>query len=112
MDICELNFIGTWQVFELFQEILFVFKGLILKNQENDDNFMKLKEIYEEYVKCMRGLNDNFQEKYREFNETVKEEKDSGIRNIMEFGTLFANIMGKISEKKGFLIYFKSCNFL
>lgn len=104
MELCNLNFYSIRRVFEHFQEILLVLKELILNNQEIDNNIMKLKENYEDYMKYLQRLNDDIQFKYNEFNRIINAEKDFSIRKIMVFGALFSNLMEKISENKGFLI--------
>ena len=104
-DIMERNLVNSWRFFEILQEVLVGFKGLIIENVNHDSkNLGDFRRIYEGLIEVLQRKNEEFQVKVKNCKElTKKNQGRSEITNefIKNF-EFWDNLVGTIHARKGY----------
>jgi len=97
-DIMEKNLVNSWKFFDIMQEILLSFKGLILENRQGSKFLIEIKRIFDGLLMALQRKNDEFQQKVKNCKDLMKNNKDLKVEFMknMEFGgDLIETIYGK-----------------
>lgn len=104
-DMMERNLVNSWRFFEILQEVLVGFKGLIIENVSQESKHLgDFRRIYEGLIGVLQRKKEEFQEKVKNCKELTKKNQgrdeitNEFIKNF-EFGD---NLVGTIHARKGY----------
>lgn len=104
-DMMEKNLVNSWRFFEILQDVLVGFKGLIIESEQESKNLGEIRRVYEGLVGVIKGKNEEFQKKVKNCKEIMKKNQ-GGTQITNEFFSNFEfgdNLIGTIHSRKGYI---------